>query len=67
MKDNKFHTQTRHIDLCYHFIREAVEQGKVKMEYIPMSENVANIFTKALAKPKFLEFVGKLGLAMVKE
>ena len=66
-KDNKFHARTKHIDLRYHFIREAVEQGKVKMEYIPMSENVANIFTKALAKPKFLEFIGKLGLAMVKE
>ena len=44
-----------------------MEQGKVKMEYIPMSENVADIFTKALAKLKFLEFVGKLSLAMVKE
>ena len=44
-----------------------MEQGKVKMEYIPMYENVANIFTKALMKPKFLEFIGKLGLAMVKE
>ena len=66
-KDNKFHTQTKHIDLHYHFIREAVEQGKVKMEYIPMSENVADVFTKALAKPKFLEFVGKLSLAMVNE
>ena len=66
-KDNKFYAQTKHIDLHYHFVREAVEQGKVKMEYIPTSENVADIFTKALAKPKFLEFVGNLSLAMVKE
>ena len=66
-KDNKFHARTKHINLCYHFIREAVEQGKIKMEYILTSENVADIFMKALAKLKFVEFVGMLGLAMMKE
>ena len=66
-KDNKFHAQMKHINLHYHFVREAVEQGKVKMEYIPMSKNVADIFTKALVKLKSLEFIGKLGLVMVKE
>ena len=66
-KDNKFHARTKHIDLCYHFIRETVGQGKIKMEYIPTSENIADIFMKALAKPKFIEFVGMLGLAMMKE
>ena len=64
-KDNKFHARTKHIDLRYHFIREAVENGKIKMNYIPTSENVADIFTKPLPRPKFIEFVGKLGLAML--
>ena len=66
-KDNKFHARTKHIDLHYHFVREAVEQGKIKIEYIPMSENVVDIFMKALAKPKFLKFIGMLGLVMMKE
>jgi hypothetical protein len=66
-KDNKFHSQTKHIDLRYHFVREAVEKGKITMQYIPTSENVADIFTKALLKPKFTEFVGKLGLVIMKE
>jgi hypothetical protein len=52
-KDNKFHSRTKHIDLRYHFIREAVENGKVKMKYIPSADNIADIFTKPLAKPKF--------------
>ena len=65
-KDNKFYTRTKHIDLCYHFVCEAVEDGKIKMEYIPTSENMADIFTKALAKLKFQEFVGMLGLAIMK-
>jgi hypothetical protein len=66
-KDNKFHVRTKHINSHYHFVYEAVEAGKIEMEYIPTSENVADIFTKALPKPKFKDFVAKLGLAMMKE
>ena len=56
-KDNKFHSQTKHIDLNYHFIREAVEDKKITMEYIPMGENITDIFTKALARLKFIGIV----------
>ena len=66
-KDNKFHSCTKHIDLRYHFICEAVEDKRIKMQYIPTTDNVANIFTRALPKPKFVKFVGKLGLAIMKE
>ena len=61
-KDNKFHARTKHIDICYHFIREAVEDGKIQVEYIPTDDNVADIFTKPLAKTKFRHFVELLGL-----
>ena len=50
-KDNKFHS--RHINLHYHFIREAVNEDTAK--------NVADIFTKALVRPKFEYFMEKLG------
>ena len=62
-KDNKFHSQTKHINLRYHFIREAVEDNKIRFEYIPMDENVADIFTKALLRPRFMGFVESLGLS----
>jgi hypothetical protein len=61
-KDNKFHSHTKHIDLRYHFIREAVEDGKIKVNYIPTDNNVSDIFTKPLPKPKFQRFVKLLGL-----
>ena len=61
-KDNKFHSRTKHIDIRYHFIREAVEDGNIVVNYIPTAENVADIFTKSLAKPKFESFVEGLGL-----
>ena len=66
-KHKKFYSHMKHINLHYHFIHEAVEDKRIRMEYIPTGDNVADIFTKPLAKPKFVEFTGKLGLAMVKE
>ena len=66
-KDNKFHAQTKHIDLRYYFICEAVEKKQVVMKYIPTADNVADIFMKALAKPKYTHFVKLLGLAIMKE
>jgi len=52
-KDNKFHAHTKHIDIRYHFIREAVEDCKIELKYIPTDENMVDIFTKLLAKGKF--------------
>jgi len=66
-KDNKFHLKTKHIDLHYHFIHEAVEEGKIDMKYVPTSDNVADIFTKPLAKPKFIQFVETLGLRVLEK
>jgi hypothetical protein len=61
-KDNKFHARTKHIDIRYHFIREAVGDGKISVKYIPTDENPADIFTKPLAKAKFHRFAEMLGL-----
>ena len=66
-KDNKCHSRTKHIDLRHHFIREAVDEGKINVEYIPTAKNVADVFTKALARPKFEVFVEMLGLGGIKE
>src|SRR5258705_11978898 len=34
-KDNKFHSRTKHIDIRYNFIREAVEDEKILVNYVP--------------------------------
>ena len=64
-KDNKFHSRTKHIDLRYHFIREAVEDNKVYLSYIPTDDNVSDLLTKALARPKYQGLVDRLGLRVV--
>lgn len=32
------------------------------MDYIPMNDNIADVFMKALARPKFMGLVESLGL-----
>ena len=64
-KDNKFHARTKHIDVRYHFIRKAVEDGKVVVQYIPTRDNISDIFTKPLAKAKFWELAELLGLRAI--
>ena len=44
-----------------------MEDQKITITYIPTEENIADIFTKALAKPKFEMFVERLGLRGRKE
>ena len=67
VKDSKFHSWMKHIDLCYHFIREVVKDGRLMMKYIPTEKNVSDIFTKALTWPKFVHFVERLGLREFKK
>ena len=62
VKDNKFHSHMKHINLRYHFIQEAVEDNKISISYIPMDENVSDVLTKALVRPKFEQFIEVLGL-----
>jgi hypothetical protein len=48
--------RTKHIDIKYHFVRERTLTGEVKLEYIPTKSQIADIFTKALAKDLFTKF-----------
>ena len=45
--------RTKHVDVKYHFITETVEQGAVKLKWVPTTEQQADIFTKALHAPVF--------------
>jgi hypothetical protein len=52
-KNSCFHARTKHIDVHFHFVRQAVDQGHIKVKYIPTDNMVADIFTKALGRIKF--------------
>ena len=46
----QFHARTKHIDIRYHYIRTANEQGEVSVSYIPTADMTADIFTKPLVR-----------------
>jgi hypothetical protein len=57
-----FHDRSKHIEIRYHFIRDRVQKGAVKLQYIPTDQQVVDILTKPLAKGKFEAFRDRLGL-----
>ena len=47
----EFHARTKHIDIDMHFLQDHVQQGTIKLEYVPSASNLVDIFTKALSRP----------------
>jgi hypothetical protein len=55
--------QTKHIDICYHYIWEVVETSKVKLAFIQIDQNLVNMFIKNLSRDKFLYCRSTLGIS----
>ena len=43
-----YHARTKHVDIRHHFIRENVQQGLLKIDYIDTKNQIADMLTKAL-------------------
>ncbi|KAJ4715914.1 Retrovirus-related Pol polyprotein from transposon TNT 1-94 [Melia azedarach] len=57
-----FHARTKHVEVHYHFVREKVLKGEIKMKYISTEEQVADMLTKGLNASKVEEFRTQLGM-----
>jgi len=64
-KNPVHHDRSKHIDTKFHFLRECVEEGKLEVEHVGTGEQVADIFTKALGRVKFIELRSALGFVDV--
>ena len=58
-----FHSKAKHIDVQYHFVRDIVEDGKVKLEKIEALVNVVNALTKSMNTEKFRLCLESMGLS----
>ena len=58
----ELHKRSQHIDKRYHWIREQIELGFINLSWVPTDENLADIFTKSLATPRFIEHRLYLGM-----
>lgn len=62
VKNPEFHQKTKHIDVRYHFIRECQASGEISISYIETQKQMADNFTKPMAKPRFVYLRKKLGV-----
>eukprot|EP00253_Pinus_taeda_P006876 PITA_06876 len=66
MENLVFHDRPKQIEIKYHFIRDYVQKGVVKLEYISTNEQVVGIFTKSLPQGKHVYFRDKMGVVMIR-
>ena len=59
------HSRSKHIDTRHHFIRDCLEEGLVKFEYVKTEDQLADLFTKSLGRVKFCEIRTKIGVSIV--
>ena len=57
-----FHDNSKHIEVRYHFIRDMVQKGAIKLKYVPIEEQVVDVLTKLLVRVNFEYFRDKLGV-----
>jgi len=57
-----FYDRSKHIEIIYHFIRDRIEKGELRLQYISIDKHVVDILTKPLFNKKFVLFRDKLGV-----
>ena len=54
--------RNKHFDIKFNFVREQIQQAAIMLQHVPGKDNVADLFTKPLAKTKFNTFKQQLGV-----
>ena len=57
-----FHDRSKHIEIKYQYIRDMVQRGAVKLQYVATDDQIADVLTKPLARVNFEYFREKLGV-----
>ena len=56
--------RTKHIEIHMHYIRELVHDRTIALQYCPIDEQIADIFTKNLTEKKFTYLRSLLGVSL---
>ncbi|GKD78483.1 hypothetical protein Tco_1341104 [Tanacetum coccineum] len=60
--NNVQHSRSKHINIRFHFIKEHVENGVIELYIVNTGYQLADIFTKAIARERIEFFINKLGM-----
>ena len=55
-KNPVFHDNSKHIEIRYFYIRDMVQKGAIKLQYVSTDEQVADVLTNSLSQVKFEYF-----------
>ncbi|KAI4353628.1 hypothetical protein L6164_002561 [Bauhinia variegata] len=64
-KNPTFHSRTKHIDVKYHWIREAIQLKQFSLEKVHANDNGLDMLTKILPLEKFATCEEKEGLVVL--
>ncbi|KAJ8632544.1 hypothetical protein MRB53_025880 [Persea americana] len=57
-----FHSRMKHIALAFHFVREQVQSGSLRVSFVSTEDQLADVLTKPLLRKRFHTLIDKLGL-----
>ena len=66
MKNPVFHERSKHIRVRYHFVRQCVEEGSIRADFVSTKDQLADIGTKALGRVRFKEICARIGIVEIK-
>ena len=61
-----FNDKSKHINIKYHYIRDMVQRGALKLQYVVTDEQIADVLMKPLARVKFEYVRENLGVFQIK-
>jgi hypothetical protein len=62
LRDDTSSSADKHVEVKYHVVREKLTTGEYDVSHVATNEMVADIFTKALARPAFEYLRKRVGL-----
>jgi hypothetical protein len=62
IKNLHLNERSKHIDICYHFVRDLARNGRLRVSYVPTTDMVADGMTKPLLCVAFERFKDQLGI-----
>nr|GEY03492.1 hypothetical protein [Tanacetum cinerariifolium] len=60
--NNVQHSQSKHIDIRYHFIKEQVENGMIELYFVNTEYQLVDLFTKAFGRDRIEFLINKRGM-----
>ena len=58
-----FHSRMKHLALDYHFVRQYIQTGKLRVSHVSSHDQLADVLTKPLPRPAFDSLLLKIGLS----